>query len=70
MGEFPDQPLAEIKNEFIELGVWDSSNSNMEDFENQINQYSRAYSQFGRDFKPVFPEIYTTLEDLRKFAEN
>ena len=70
LGTFNDQPLDVLEKQFQELGVWDSSNKKETDFQDQLNKFSEAFSDWGRDLGPVFSKIYERLEGLKTFAEN
>lgn len=69
LGVFCDQPMEKLEKQFATLGVWDSTGKNDGAFGEQLRRYANAYFSFGRGGKPVFPKIYTKLEELRTFAE-
>ena len=62
-------PIDKLEQELQKLGVWDSTNKEKVIFENKLRLSGAALSLIGRSHKPVFPQIYMTLEELRMFAE-
>jgi len=71
LGAFSDQPLAKLQEEFQELGVWDSSGKKEGAFQDELDQFAKGFFLWGDRFRqPAFSEIYQTLEELRRFAEN
>jgi len=68
LGAFSDQPLDKLEQEFKELGVWDPSDKEEGTFKKELSSFDKAFSDWGRDYDPVFSEIYQVLEGLRTFA--
>jgi len=67
LGAFGDQPL---EQEFQKIGVWDSSKDKEKTFQTELNGFVKGFSDWGDiPRRPVFSEIYKTLEELRTFAE-
>jgi len=69
LGEFNDQPLDKLEQEFQNLGVWDSSNKEEGDFKNKLVRYSQAFYRGSPPRYRIFLKIYETLEGLRTLAE-
>jgi hypothetical protein len=69
LGEFDDQTLDNLEKEFIELGVWDSSDKKERTLQDELNRFGNPFSQWRGDRIRVFSEIYKILEGLRTFVE-
>ncbi len=70
LGVFNNMSLETLEKEFKAIGVWESSGKEGITFQQALQPYSSAYSDFGRmKSNPPFITIYNILEELRTFAK-
>ncbi len=69
LGAYGNEPTEKLEHEFGRLGVWDASDKDSGTFQGELNRFTGAYSDWGRDSYGVFSRIYGILEELRTFAE-
>jgi hypothetical protein len=68
LGTFNDLSPEKLKQEFQELGVWDPSGKEKDDFQIELDKSSKAFGYLSRSQGLVFPKIYQILEGLRTLA--